>query len=113
MSKYDLDMERLPANHVPLTPLSFLQRTAAVYPERCAIRYGEKERTWAETFGRCRALADALRRRGVQKNDTVAVASTLAATLEMSRRGQLRIRQDGPFQPIYLHRDPDYRSEQS
>ncbi len=73
MSKYDLDMERLPANHVPLTPLSFLQRTAAVYPERCAIRYGEKERTWAETFGRCRALADALRRRGVQKNDTVAV----------------------------------------
>jgi len=42
-----------------------------------------------------------------------AVASTLAATLEMSRRGQLRIRQDGPFQPIYLRRDPDYRSEQS
>jgi segregation and condensation protein A len=42
-----------------------------------------------------------------------AIASTLAATLEMSRQGQLSIRQDGPFQPIYLRRDPDYRSEQS
>ena len=42
-----------------------------------------------------------------------AVASTLAAMLEMSRRGQVRIRQDGPFQPIYLRRDPDYRPEQS
>ncbi len=42
-----------------------------------------------------------------------AVASTLAAMLEMSRRGQVTIRQDGPFQPIYLRRDPDYRSEQS
>ena len=42
-----------------------------------------------------------------------AVASTLAATLEMSRQGRVRIRQDGPFQPIYLRRDPDYRSEQS
>ncbi len=42
-----------------------------------------------------------------------AVASTLAAALEMSRQGQIRIRQDGPFQPIYLCRDSDYRSEQS
>ncbi len=42
-----------------------------------------------------------------------AIASTLAATLEMSRQGQVRIRQDGPFQPIYLRRAPDYRSEQS
>jgi segregation and condensation protein A len=42
-----------------------------------------------------------------------AVASTLAAALEMSRQGRVRIRQDRPFQPIYLRRDPDYRSEQS
>ena len=73
MSKYDVDMGRRSANHVPLSPLSFLQRTASVYPERCAIRYGKKEWTWAETHVRCRALADALRRRGVEKNDTVAV----------------------------------------
>ncbi len=42
-----------------------------------------------------------------------AVASTLAATLEMSRQGELQLRQDGPFQPIYLRRDPQHRSEQS
>ncbi|HIF23611.1 MAG TPA: hypothetical protein EYQ27_17310, partial [Gemmatimonadetes bacterium] len=73
MSMYDVGMGRRSANHVPLSPLSFLQRTAAVYPDRCAVRYGEREWSWAETYGRCRALADALRGRGVAKNDTVAV----------------------------------------
>ena len=73
MSMYDVGMGRRSANHVPLSPLSFLQRTAAVYPDRCAVRYGEREWSWAETYGRCGALADALRGRGVEKNDTVAV----------------------------------------
>ena len=41
-----------------------------------------------------------------------ALASTLAAILELSRQGQVRIRQDGPFQPIYLRHAPDHRSEQ-
>ncbi|MEE9210926.1 MAG: ScpA family protein [Kiloniellales bacterium] len=41
-----------------------------------------------------------------------ALASTLAAMLELSRQGQVRIRQDGPFQPIYLRHAPDHRSEQ-
>jgi segregation and condensation protein A len=40
-----------------------------------------------------------------------AIASTLAATLEMSKQGQLQIRQDGPFEPIYLRRGPDHRTE--
>ena len=73
MSKYDQDMKRRGANHVALTPLSFLQRTASVYPDRIAIRYAGSEQTWSETFQRCCRLADALRRRGVGKNDTVAV----------------------------------------
>ena len=42
-----------------------------------------------------------------------AIASTFSATLEMSRRGQLRIRQDGPFEPIYLRHVPDHISEPS
>jgi len=41
-----------------------------------------------------------------------AIASTLAATLEMSKQGQVRIRQDGPFEPIYLHRSPDPAPDQ-
>ena len=35
-----------------------------------------------------------------------AIASTLAASLEMSKQGRVRIRQDGPFEPIYLRRGP-------
>jgi len=57
MSKYDQDMKRRGANHVALTPLSFLQRTASVYPDRIAIRYAGSEQTWSETFQRCCRLA--------------------------------------------------------
>ena len=71
--KYDLGLERRAANHVPMSPLSFLHRSASVYPDRVAIRYGTFEQSWAETYARCRGLADALRKRGLEKNDTVAV----------------------------------------
>ena len=85
MSKYDQDMEPRGANHVALTPLSFLQRTASVYPDRAAIRYIGIEQSWSETFQRCCRLADALRRRGVEKNDTVAVlCPNTPAAVELS-----------------------------
>ncbi len=73
LSKYDQGMERQAANYVPLTPLSFLQRTASVFPNRAAIRYGDFVQSWAETYERCCRLAHALRQRGVGKNDTVSV----------------------------------------
>lgn len=73
MSKYDQGMERRAANYVPLTPLSFLQRTASVFPARAAIRYEGTEQSWSQTYERCCKLADALRKRGVGKNDTVSV----------------------------------------
>jgi fatty-acyl-CoA synthase len=73
MSKYDTGLERRSANYVALTPLSFLRRTAEVFPERAAIRYGGSEQSWAKTYSRCRRLADALAKRGVAKGDTVAV----------------------------------------
>ena len=72
-SKYDQNMGRRDANYVPLTPLSFLQRTAGVFPERDAIRYEGSAQSWSLTFQRCCRLADALRKRGVGKNDTVSV----------------------------------------
>ena len=62
-----------PANFAPLTPLSFLPRTAEVYPERTAVIHGATRRTWAETYARCRRLASALARRGIGRGDTVAV----------------------------------------
>ncbi|MGL5115032.1 MAG: acyl-CoA synthetase [Beijerinckiaceae bacterium] len=63
---------RNPANHQPLTPLSFLRRAAEVWPGRTAIIHGPLRRTWREFDQRSRHLASALQRRGIGKGDTVA-----------------------------------------
>ena len=70
---YAQELDKTPANYVPLSPLSFIARTAAVFPARTAVVYGERRYSWAETYARCRRLASALHRSGVGKNDTVAV----------------------------------------
>ncbi len=72
-SIYDRDLDQLQANYTPLSPLSFIRRTAAVYPGHPSVVHGARRYTWAETYARCRQLASALKRRGVGKNDTVAV----------------------------------------
>ena len=76
-SIYDKDLPRSPANHAPLSPLSYLERAAEVYPERLAIVHGQGaqafRQTWSQTYQRCRRLASALRRAGIARNDTVAV----------------------------------------
>jgi fatty-acyl-CoA synthase len=71
---YDGDaLARNRANFVPLSPLSFLARTAQVYPQRLALVHGDLRQTWAETAVRCRRLASALQGLGVGVGDTVAV----------------------------------------
>ncbi|RMD60564.1 MAG: acyl-CoA synthetase, partial [Alphaproteobacteria bacterium] len=70
---YDADLERCAANYVPLSPLSFLRRTAEVYPHLTAVVHGSRRWTWAETAARCRRLASALARRGIGPGNTVAV----------------------------------------
>ena len=70
---YEQGLPRTPANHVPLTPLSFIARTAAVYPQRTAVIHGGLRRTWGETYARSRRLASALAGAGVAPGDTVAV----------------------------------------
>ena len=72
-SIYDQGLPRTPANHVALTPLSFIARTAAVYPGRIAVIHGDQRRTWAQTYARSRRLASALVARGIGVGDTVAV----------------------------------------
>jgi fatty-acyl-CoA synthase len=72
-SIFDQNLPRNEANFSPLSPLEFLKRTAEVYPLRTAVVHGKLRRTWAETFDRCRRLASALQRAGIQKGDTVAV----------------------------------------
>ncbi|MGM9425351.1 acyl-CoA synthetase [Hydrogenophaga sp. MI9] len=72
-SIYDQDLPRNEANFAPLSPLSFIERTAEVYPDRLAIVHGGLRQTWAQTYARTRQLASALQRAGIAKNDTVAV----------------------------------------
>ncbi len=72
-SAYSQNLDRTAANHAPLSPLGFLERAAAVYPHRLSVVNGAQRFTWVETYARCRRLASALARRGIGKNDTVAV----------------------------------------
>ncbi|MDB9969581.1 acyl-CoA synthetase [Porticoccaceae bacterium] len=70
-SIYDQDLEQNQANYQSLTPLTFLERAATVFPERIAIVYGGLEITYAEFYRRCRQLASALTARGIGRGDTV------------------------------------------
>lgn len=70
---YTTGLERDPANFIALSPLTFLERAASVWPERTAIVHGTIRRDWAETYRRCRLLAGALRGRGIGNDDTVAM----------------------------------------
>jgi fatty-acyl-CoA synthase len=73
MKPYDIDLDRNPANFQPLTPLSFLERAAAVFPDRTAIIHGGLRRSYAAFYARARRLASALARRGIARGDTVSV----------------------------------------
>ena len=76
-------LARNPANFAALTPLGFLARAAAVYPDKLAVIDGERRFTYRQFDARCRRFADALRRRGVGVGDTVAVlAPNVPALLE-------------------------------
>jgi fatty-acyl-CoA synthase len=70
---YDTDLDRNAANYVPLSPLTFLERAASVFPERTAIIHGNQRQTYAQFYARARKLASALAKHGVRKGDTVAV----------------------------------------
>ena len=70
---YDQHLDQVPANYEPLSPLTFLERAASVFPNKTAVVHGEVRRTWAETYARCRRLASALSKRGIGVGDTVAV----------------------------------------
>ncbi len=72
MNAYD-QLPQTAANYAPLSPISFLQRAAAVHPERIALIHGSVQRTWAETYVRCRRLASALQKHGIGHGDTVSV----------------------------------------
>src|SRR6185436_6575138 len=72
-SPYTVDLDKNPANYQPLTPLSFLERSASTFPDTVAIIHGEQRITYRDFYARCRRLASALKKRGIGVGDTVAV----------------------------------------
>ena len=81
--KYERGLEKCPANYTALTPLYFLQRAAEIYPGKTAIIYGDTQYDYRTYYDRCRKMASALKRRGIGKDDTVAMlAPNVPAVLE-------------------------------
>lgn len=72
-SPFHSGLQLCEANHVPLSPLSFLPKAAAIHPERTAIVHGDLRRSWRDVYSRCRRFASALRVHGVKRGDTVAI----------------------------------------
>src|SRR5271170_2013783 len=70
---YDRDLDRNPANYQPLTPISLLERAAAVFPDHPAIIHGALRRNYRDFYARSRRLGSALARRGFERGDTIAV----------------------------------------
>lgn len=73
MSIFQEGLSPASVNHVALSPLSFIERTASVYPRYPAVIHGAITRNWEETYQRCRRLASALHGRGIGAGETVAV----------------------------------------
>ena len=73
INPFEENLPKNQANYSPLTPLSFLTRTAEVFPERAAVIHGEIKRSWRETLKRCTRLASALKKKGVVQGTTVSV----------------------------------------
>ena len=83
LKPYDRGLDQRPANHVSLTPISFLARAAHVHPERIACIHGAARTRYGELYNRARRLASALSARGIGLGDTVSVmAPNVPALLE-------------------------------
>ncbi len=80
---YNTDLDRNPANYQPLTPLTFLERAASVFPNHTAIIHGALRRNYADFYARSRQLASALTQMGIRRGDTVsALLANTPAMLE-------------------------------
>ncbi len=73
MSHYDINLDKNNANYIPLSPLSFLDRTKDIYPNYEAIVYESRSYTWGEVYKRCVKFASALDKLGIKIGDTVSI----------------------------------------
>ncbi|MFZ1400314.1 MAG: acyl-CoA synthetase [Candidatus Promineifilaceae bacterium] len=70
---YTNGLDKNPANYVPLSPITFIERAASIYPNYTAVVHGERRTTWADSFRRARQLASALQQQGIGLGDTVSM----------------------------------------
>ncbi|XOV81971.1 MAG: acyl-CoA synthetase [bacterium] len=75
MGIYDIDLDKNQANFTALSPISFLRRAAAIYPQKTAVVYGDRQLTWLEVWQRSVCVARALTQHGITHGDTVAILS--------------------------------------
>ena len=73
MSSFEKNLDKNPANFVPLTPLTFLERAKDIYPNYEALVYEDRKYTWLDIYKRCTQFASALEKIGITKGDTVSV----------------------------------------
>ena len=73
MSHYNTNLDKNEANYVPLSPLTFLERTKDIYPNYEALVYESRSYTWGEVYKRCVKFASALDKLGVKTGDTVSI----------------------------------------
>ena len=73
MNNYSINLNKNNANYVPLTPLSFIERTKDIYPDYESIIYGDRSYTWLQTYNRCIKFASALEMYGIGLGDTVSI----------------------------------------
>ncbi len=73
MNPYEVNLDQTPANYQPLTPVTYLERSAKIFPDRIAIIHGEQQINYEKLYARSRQLASALKTQGIGKGDTVSV----------------------------------------
>jgi len=76
MTHAHMNLPKTDANFTALTPVSFLRRAALTYPDHPAVIYGNLQRSWSQTYRRCRQLASALSQSGLQKGDVIGFMAT-------------------------------------
>ena len=80
---FETNLDKNEANYTPLSPLSFIQRSADVFPNKPSVVHGNARYTWAQTYHRSVKLASALHKRGVNTGDAVSViAANIPAHFE-------------------------------
>ena len=105
---YEIDLDKNAANYLPLTPITFLERTAKVFPDHVAIVHGSRRISYRDFWRRSLQLASALSQKGIGKGDTVTVMlANTPAMLEVAfRRAD---GEGGAAQPQHAARRGDHR----